>query len=177
MENIKHKSPTQEPQPESAVPQSQKLVSVKMPPGFDTNIYIRLIPSKSGKGMPLEKKCMPRGTGESEPLLTLPPFIRERWSEINKKLMEWMKTSPQNAETFIHHPLEAFERAGIKLDRSDQKHLMRNLEEIKSITMIPPGVRIRQITTGTAKGKGGPVEKEPTPDKPNQDKKDCHCND
>ena len=67
--------------------------------------------------------------------------------------MAWLNQSVEHAHLFLEQPVESLIKAGVKLSREDQKHLSRNVEEVKSMAMVSPGVRVTHFTAGTSKGK------------------------
>ena len=153
----------------------KEAVSAVIPQGFDHKINIRIVAGTEFEIKPREKKCMPRKGADRRDTrpLDLPPEFEKNFPDINRKVMAWLNQSAEHAHLFLEQPVESLIKAGVKLSREDQKHLSRNVEEVKSMAMVSPGVRVTHFTAGTSKGKVTKEEKKP--EKTKKGDKDCGC--
>ncbi|MGB4958919.1 MAG: hypothetical protein WBO36_05540, partial [Saprospiraceae bacterium] len=124
MENLKTDNTTYEEIKKLIFQNFEKPVKGIIPQDSQNNIKIRIVgaaidPSK----LRFTKKCKPRKSldGKDNKYSSLPIGLLHTFESANKKMVEWLSKSPENAKVFLDNPIQALKRAGVDLKREDQK--------------------------------------------------------
>lgn len=118
----------------------------------DHNINIRIRDTAKLPDLTLFKGCRPRTTLDGQPSLSLPTVIVKNFDAINKNLATWLAASKENSKVFLENPLQAIEKAGVKLDRASLKELQTLHTDAKSKILVSPEVNELKINVEYKKG-------------------------
>jgi hypothetical protein len=152
----------------------QGTVSAVLPQGHESRINIRFVPGTDITLDTRRRVCQPRQGAERRDADPIPlsKGIIDTFKANNRRVIEWMAQSAANATLFLHNPVEALQKAGVKLSRAEQKELSRTFSEASAVNMISPGVKINSFTASTTKNP--PPRTDNNPGKDPKDK-DCGC--
>lgn len=84
-------------------------------------------------------------------ILGLPMELANVIRPLEPRILSWLSKSKANRLAFFEDPVNALSQAGIKLDRSQQKVLLRVREGRLLADVLPGNVKIRTIILGAAK--------------------------
>ena len=150
-----------------------KPVKAIVPQDSHNNIKIRIVgatidPTKLG----FTKKCKPRKTldGKDNLFSSLPIGLLQSFESANKKMVDWLAKSPDNAKAFLDNPTQALATAGVELQRADQKQIHRNFEATKEANLLSPGMEVIKLE---AHFKTGKIKKVAESEK--NKNYDCNC--
>lgn len=177
------KSPSDSQAPTIALAGERRAVVAKVPQGYDTRIKIRVLPAGDLRLQP--KGCQPRQGARRRDAAaeTLPPSLSDRLKDVNVQLLGWLAKAPENAKLFLTEPVAALARAGVKLDRAEQKALARLHEAAAAARVVGPGVYVTGIAVSAdPRGRvsvdrpGGGGDRPPAGGSPPKtDRGDCGC--
>ncbi len=119
-------------------------------------------------------KCQPRTSldGKSRLHDALTPGLVNSFADANKKMVDWLGQSPDNAQAYLADPLGSLKKAGIVLERADQKTIARNFESFQSENLLSPGMNLKSITGQFKKGR---ITKVSTHVEDKDNPSDCGC--
>jgi hypothetical protein len=152
-----------------------KPVKAIVPQDSHNNIKIRIVgatidPSKLG----FTKKCKPRKKldGKDNLFSSLPIGLIHSFESVNKKMVDWLAKSPENAKVFLDNPTHALTIAGVELQRADQKQIHRNFDATKEANLLSPGMEIKKFDAFFQTGK---IKKVAESEKNKNKDNDCNC--
>ena len=123
--------------------------------GLNQKFNVRLVTASVGAMKHVNLGCQPRkgATRRDAQPLDLPDTFKDRFTDINKAMTEFLQKSPKNATHFLSNPLEAMQKAGIELSRAEQKHFSRNAAAMKMLQVNESNVHVQAVEIAAAKGK------------------------
>jgi len=157
-------------------PERADVVVVKMPQGYDARIVIRFVPGRDIRVTPALRGCQPRQGAprrDAEPV-PLPEGLAGKLREVNAKVVAWLARDDANPRLFLTRPVEALMKAGVELTRAEQKALTRAHGAVRETTVVPPGVRVAELSA-SANPRGRVGETKPTPRTADGNDSDCGC--
>jgi hypothetical protein len=119
-------------------------------------------------------KCRPRTTLDGKPHLhdVLTPGLIHTFAEANNKMVAWLGKSEENIHAYLADPVASLKKAGIELERADQKTIARNFENFKAENLLAPGMNLKNFTGVFKKGK---ITKVSTHVEDKDNPTDCGC--
>lgn len=124
-------------------------VTAKVHQGYNLNMKINIVGTKDIPIGRLLKGCQPRqgAPRRDADALDLPPATRATLLAANREVMAWLARDNANAQAFLADPVAALLKAGVKLDRADQKTLVRARAEIAATAeVVTPGLQLRSLS-------------------------------
>ena len=150
----------QHPQAQVGTPAADTLARIQMSPHQDAVIRIRLIPGRD-VALPNPDPC---GFGQVKPgVSSLSPALIDKLKASDKQVTSWLAKSSENARLFFADPVAALAKAGVELDRSENKAIVRAHANASQEAVVMPGVRLTEVAitatdrrpTGKTRGDGG----------------------
>ena len=133
-----------------------KPVKAVIPNDSNHNLRINVVAAVTDiSKIGLVDKCQPRTSLDGKPGLhdALTPGLVNSFAEANKKMVVWLGQSPDNAHAYLADPVAALKKAGIALERADQKTIARNFEGFQTENLLSPGMNLKSFTGVYKKGK------------------------
>ncbi len=103
----------------------------------------------------LVNKCKPRTSldGKTQLFEVLPPRLVNSFEDTDKKMVDWLSRSQENVHEYLSDPVSALKKAGVELERADQKTIHRNFENFQAENLLSPGMNLQNLTGLFRKGK------------------------
>jgi len=157
-------------------------VMITRPQAYDLNMTVTLVPSRNIPSL-IKPACQPRQGAErvDTDAVDLPDSTRSFLLGANKAVTAWLAASEENQHAFLTDPVAALSRAGVQMDRAQQKSIARLREALGQAQTIVPGMQLRSIQTKA--NKSGQVKavdvshSDWTPAKSPSASSDCNCHD
>lgn len=149
-------------------------VRAKVPQGYESKINVRFVPGRF-RLPAFVTGCQPRqgAPRRDVDLIPLPKTLVDKLQEVNVRVVEWLSREPANASLFLAQPVEALLKAGVELTRAEQKALLRTFNAANEERIIPPGVKLADLSA-TAAPKGRVSDRAGRP-KPQPHDGNCGC--
>ena len=153
-------------------PEKGSAVRAKVPQGYESKVNVRFVPGRF-RLPPFIIGCQPRqgAPRRDVDLLPLPKTLVDKLQDVNIRVVEWLSREPANANLFLTRPVEALLKAGVELTRAEQKALIRTFNAANEERVIPPGVKLADLSA-IAAPKGRVSDR---PGRPKQKPHDGNC--
>ena len=135
-------------------------VQTRAQQAYELHLNLNFVPGRDSLAT-ARLGCRPRQGAqrvEVDPV-DLPAPTHAFLHEVNKAMTEWLARDASHQAAFIADPVGAFAKAGIELDRSHAKALMRVRESLGAAEAVAPGLRIMTVrTSANPKGRIKPTD-------------------
>ena len=81
------------------------------------------------------------------------PDIESRFAQFAPAVLKWASRSSDNASLLITSPLEAIDRSGAKVSKSDRAALEQHLRSVTPTEVLPAGIELSGFNVNVAKEK------------------------
>lgn len=136
-----------------------KVLRAQVPQSYEAKFNVRIVPGRSlGDALVERPGCKPRGHRKGWGPLTaglvqeLTPALVDKLARADKAVMTWLAKDKANAQLFLAEPVQALSKAGVELDRSEQKALVRARAAAAATQLVPPGVDVISVVAEAVSG-------------------------